>query len=113
MQKPAYKKHAASEKGNREMDLYVQKKDSITITFGYKLQNGLAAHKSLAPGDKSWVVVDIASGLYVKNDMKSLKACQTYALTNPDKDRIEAARKSEFYAQYMKRLAAWKKQYLD
>lgn len=93
------------------MDLYVQKSDSITIAFGYKLQNGLAAHKSLVPGDKSWVVVDIESGLYVKKNLRSLKACTQYALNNPDKEKIEAAKKTDFYSQQMKRLADWKKKY--
>lgn len=95
------------------MDLYVQKKDSITCTFGYKLKNGLAAHHNLMPNEKGWVVVDITSGLYVKKDLKSLKECQEYALTNPDKEKIEAARKSEFYKKAIERLDNWKKAYLD
>ena len=94
------------------MDLLVQTKNGVQLVNAYKLTNGMAAHKSLIPFDKSWVVVDIESGLVLQYNVKSLRLCMQYAINNPDKEKIAQLKKGERYSWYMKRLEEEKKKYI-
>lgn len=80
------------------------------MVAGYKLHNGLVAHKNMQD-PKRWVVTDYASGLFVKNHLETLKECIQYAKNFPDKEKAEEVKKSEKYIEYVKMIDDWKKNY--
>ena len=93
------------------IDIFVQTKSGIQITNGYKIQNGLVAHKSLSD-PKSWNVSDYNSGLCVKNGLKTLNECVIYGKSFVDKAKVEKVKKGERYERYVKSLKEWKEKYL-
>lgn len=93
------------------INVFIQTRKNIQFVGGYKLQNGMACHKSL--DRKEWNIVDLASGLLIKENLTNLKECIDYAKNNPDKEKVEKARKSKHYKQYVDTLEEWKKKELD
>ena len=77
------------------IDVFIQTRKNIQFVGGYKLQNGMACHKS--PDRKEWNIVDLASGLLIKENLTNLKECIDYAKNNPDKEKVEKARKSKHF----------------
>lgn len=93
-------------------DIYIQKTSGIEAISGYKLPNGLAAHKNPLD-DATWVIIDFNSGLYLKKNLKTLTDCQIYSRHFPDKEKVEELRKSDRYKRYVNKLKEWKKVNLD
>lgn len=95
------------------INVFVQTRKTIQLTGGYKLQNGMACHKNLTGKEKDWDVVDLASGLLIKENLTCLKECIDYAKNNPDKEKIEKARSSKHYKEYVTKIEEWKKKELS
>lgn len=86
------------------MDLFIQTKRMIRGVDGYKLENGMACHRSIVPEDKSWVIVDIDSGLMIKENMKSVKSCREYSIDNPDKEKLDKIKETTRYKKYVEKI---------
>lgn len=89
------------------IDVYIQTKDGVQAVDGYKLPNGLACHKNLSD-NKTWVVVDLNSGLYLKKDLKTLGDCQIYSRHFPDREKVEELKKGNRYKEYLKKIKDYK-----